>query len=320
MANDSLVQTTPAAVVPIIRQQQEQRQQLSPYSNSASFEAARSMARQLASSSLVPQAFRKDESNCLIAMELASRIGVSVLAVMQNLDIIQGKPGWSAKFLIATVNATGRFTPLRFEWSGKEGTDSWACRCVAKDRTYGDVCEGAWITWSMANKEGWTSKSGSKWKTMPQQMFMYRAAAFWVRTYCPEVSVGFQTTEELVDTSDGRVRASGSVLPEVLAPAGAKALEAVLGLQNDAPEPEQHVDEATGQVLQHPNLKFGKRFGGPDADQPFETGSSERRQKYIDDLDAALLEKHDPRVQKHRDDCSEVHLALIAEAQMGEGA
>lgn len=209
---------------------------VSPFSNNAAFSAAQRMAKALAASSIVPAAYRGDAGlpNCLIAMELASRIGVSVLAAMQNLDIIQGKPSWSAKFLIATVNASGRFTPIRFEWGGEPGKDSWACRARAKDKSDGEACVGPWVTWSMANKEGWAKKSGSKWQTMPELMFCYRAAAFWSRLYCPEISVGFQTSEELRDTHGYDATAASAELPAQLSPGSAKSLEAVLGVQRAA--------------------------------------------------------------------------------------
>jgi hypothetical protein len=38
--------------------------------------------------------------------------------VMQNLWIVKGKPGWSAQFLIATFNQSGRFSSMRFEQRG----------------------------------------------------------------------------------------------------------------------------------------------------------------------------------------------------------
>lgn len=206
-----------------------------PFSSESAFVAAQRMASALSASTLVPREYQKNISNCLIAMELASRIGVSVLATMQNLHIIQGRPSWSAAFLIATVNASGRFTPLRYEWAGEPGKDTWSCRAVARDIRTGELCEGTWITWQMAGKEGWTKKSGSKWLTMPQQMFVYRAASFWCRMYCPEISIGFQTTEEVQDTT-GHDGVDDASMPAVLTPAGAKALEAVLGIQENAVE------------------------------------------------------------------------------------
>jgi len=58
-----------------------------------------------------PSAF----GNCLVAIETAQAVGMSITAVMQNANIIEGKLSWSGKFIIAAVNASRRFTPLRFD-------------------------------------------------------------------------------------------------------------------------------------------------------------------------------------------------------------
>jgi hypothetical protein len=193
---------------------------ISAFASEEKFEAAQRMALALASSSLVPKEFqgKQNISNVLIAMELASRIGASVFAVIQHLDIIHGRPSWRATFLIATVNACGRFTPIRFRWQGQEGTDSWGCRAIAKDRESGEECVGPAITLKMAKDEGWSTKNGSKWRTMPDQMLCYRAAAFWTRLYAPELSLGMQTSDEAADVH-------GSTL---IGTKGAAALDAEL--------------------------------------------------------------------------------------------
>ena len=170
------------------------------FASEGNFATAQRMAKGLSTSSLVPEAYRNNIPNVLIAMELATRVGASVFAVMQNLDIIHGRPGWRATFIIATINACGRFTPLRFRWEGKSGTPGWGCRAVAKDRESGEECLGSLITMALATAEGWTTKNGSKWKTMPEQMLMYRAAAFWTRVYAPEKTLGMHTTDEIDDT------------------------------------------------------------------------------------------------------------------------
>lgn len=185
---------------------QQSKGSIDAFSSETNFAAAQRMAKGLASSTLVPEAYRNNIPNVLIAMELATRIGASVFAVMQNLDIIHGRPGWRATFIIATINACGRFTPLRFRWEGKPNTDTWGCRAVAKDRESGEECIGALITMALAKAEGWSAKNGSKWKTMPEQMIMYRAAAFWGRVYAPEKMLGMQTGDELEDVFSNGVR------------------------------------------------------------------------------------------------------------------
>lgn len=198
---------------------------LSAFASEAAFKAGYRMAKAMASSSLVPVQYQGDTNipNVLIAMELANRIGASVLMVMQSLDIIHGRPSWRAQFLIATVNSSNRFTPLRFRWFGEEGTKEWGCRCVAKDRESGEECVGALITIDLAHAEGWATKGGSKWKTMPEQMLMYRAAAFWTRVYAPELSLGMHTTEEIIDTTGVEVR--DATMPIGVVPSSASALE-----------------------------------------------------------------------------------------------
>jgi len=162
------------------------------------------MAKALASSTLVPDAYRGEANlgNCIIALELSQRIGASVMAVMQSMVPIHGKPTWSAAFLIATVNSCGRFSPMRFRWVGKENTDEWGCRAYAVEREGNLELVGALVTIAMAKAEGWYTKNGSKWKTMPEQMLQYRAAAFWTRAYAPEIALGMHTAEEIHDTPE----------------------------------------------------------------------------------------------------------------------
>ena len=145
----------------------------------------------------------------MIAMDMAQRIGANPLMAMQNLYVVHGTPSWSSKFLIATINASGRFSSLRYEWKGEPGKDDFGCRAWAVEKETGERLDGIWVTWKMVNAEGWAAKNGSKWKTMPDQMFVYRAAAFWQRAYAPELGMGLQTVEEAYDIVD--VNPDGSV-------------------------------------------------------------------------------------------------------------
>lgn len=173
------------------------------------FELLQRVAKAFASSSLVPAHYQNNVANCMIALNLARRLGADELMVMQNLYIVHGNPGWSSKFLIASVNTCGRFETLRYEWRGTEGSDDFGCRAWTIEKSTGERLNGTWIDWKMVKAEGWNKKSGSKWLTMPDQMFVYRSAAFWQRAYAPEISMGLSSQEELIDTVE--VRADGSV-------------------------------------------------------------------------------------------------------------
>jgi hypothetical protein len=169
------------------------------FNSNLSFELMQRVAKMFASSALVPDTFKGNLANCVIALELANRIGASPLAVMQNIYIVHGKPSWSAQFVIAAINSTGRFSPVRFKFSG-EG-DARQCVAWVRDNT-GEIIESPAVSIKMAKAEGWFSKSGSKWQTMPDLMSQYRAATFLARTCAPEVLMGMTTREEIYDTVD----------------------------------------------------------------------------------------------------------------------
>jgi hypothetical protein len=161
----------------------------------SSWKLANRIGQAFAASSLVPAAYQGNVANCIVALEMANRMGASPLMVMQNLYIVHGNPGWSSKFLIACFNQCGRFTAMRYEWS----QDRKACRAWAVEKATGERIDGPEVSTAMASAEGWSTKSGSKWKTMPELMLMYRAAAFLVRTYAPEIAMGLRTDDEIID-------------------------------------------------------------------------------------------------------------------------
>lgn len=180
------------------------------FDNLQGFELAQRAGKALAASTLVPQIYQGNLPNCLIALEMAQRIGASPLMVMQHLYIVQGKPAWSAIFLIASFNQCGRFSSIRYEWLGEKGKDSYGCRAWAVEKSTGEKIYGAPVTWEVVKAEGWNKKSGSKWLTMPDQMFMYRAASWLVKTYAPEISMGLSTSEELRDVYDAEPNQDGT--------------------------------------------------------------------------------------------------------------
>ena len=158
-------------------------------------------AKMLSTSGLVPDHYRNSPENCLVAIDLSNRLGLSPIMVMQNLYVVKGKPSWSGSFCAAAVNGSGRFTPLEFVFTGEEGKPSYGCFARAIRRSNRSVCVSDTVTMQMAQDEGWLNKPGSKWRTMPRQMMMYRAAAFFARVHCSDVLLGIPTYEEVQDVN-----------------------------------------------------------------------------------------------------------------------
>jgi hypothetical protein len=172
----------------------------------SSFEMAQRQAKALSASDLVPQQYKGNVANTLVALEIANRIGASPLMVMQNLNIIHGRPSWGSSFIIAAINGSGKFTALRFVGDLAKGI-----KAVCQEKATGELLEGPTVTMEMAKAEGWLDKAGSKWKTMPELMMRYRAAAFFGRLYAPEITMGMHSTEEVVDIQHEEPRAVAAI-------------------------------------------------------------------------------------------------------------
>lgn len=195
------------------------------FGSAAGFALLQRGATLLANSTLVPKEYQGNIPNCTIALNMAQRIGADPLMVMQNLYIVHGRPGWSSQFLIATFNQCGRFSAIRYEWEGEPGTDGRGCRAWAIEKETGAKLSGALITIALAKAEGWYQKAGSKWQTMPEQMTMYRSAAWFVRAYAPEIAMGLHTADEI---DDAIIEATATrVEPVVATPASLSILGAV---------------------------------------------------------------------------------------------
>jgi len=211
---------------------------VSMFGSAELFALVQQQAELIAKSDLIPKQFQGNVPNCAIALEMAARLGASPFAVIQNLDVIHGRPSWRAVFLMGLVNNCGRFTPLQFKveetgpqqtidlifeaWEGPQGNRRKTekkkpytytpTRCVAwaNDRATGAVVEGPPVSYDMAIQEGWVAKDGSKWLTeMRELMLRYRAASFFAKVYASDVMLGMQTSEENYDIGPEMRQAEG---------------------------------------------------------------------------------------------------------------
>lgn len=229
------------------------------FETAAGFEALQRMAHLFHQSNVVPDRFslysktfneKMTFGNTVIALDMALRMHANPLMVFQNLYVVNGNPSWSSQFLIATFNQCGRFSALRYEFEGTPGQDNWGCKAVATELATGAKLEGTLITIGMAKREGWYGKSSSKWQSMPEQMLRYRAAAWFIRVYAPEIAMGLRTVEEVRDTIEMEQAQDGSfvaseqqktsmTVEEVKAAAQAQQAPAPKQEQPAEPQPEK---------------------------------------------------------------------------------
>lgn len=174
-----------------------------PFENAKSFESAQRMAICLSRSRIVPAVFQGEQGvpNSMIALELASRLKTSIFMIMQNLYVVNGRPAFSAQFIIAAIQSCGRFSALKYKKRYDDRGNVIGCRAYATEVSSGDILEGPEVTLEMARAEGWSTRNGSKWKTMPELMMTYRAAAFFGRLYAPDIMMGMKQEDEVIDAT-----------------------------------------------------------------------------------------------------------------------
>jgi len=178
------------------------------------------MAKVLMSSDFVPDRYKDGSpramANALYTREISLQQGIPWVEVMQNLNIVKGKPMWESRYLIERMAQKGIEPNYEFEERGKKKVsyDVWsgpkearrketkaldisdrACRFVA---VRGErETKGPWVSLEMAIQEGWYYREGSKWPTMTEKMLMYAAAREYNKYY-PTVSLASIPTEDEV--------------------------------------------------------------------------------------------------------------------------
>ena len=156
-------------------------------------------AELMAKSDLIPSHYKGKPANVFIAIQTAFRMNIDPMHIMQNTYVIHGKLGMNASFAISLANNSGIFKSgikYREEGEGKDLSVT-AYAVVKKDNEEISYKFGM----KQAAAEGYTTRTGNKYLTMPELMLRYRAATLLIRTHIPEVLNGMQTVEELEDVT-----------------------------------------------------------------------------------------------------------------------
>jgi hypothetical protein len=148
-------------------------------------------------SGLVPKNFENNPAACFVGLQLAAQLGVNPFMLFQKIYNIGGKIGIEAQVAIAIANQRGVFEgPIEHKFSGQGDTRSCTATAILAKSKKPVSLE---IDWKTVNAEGWNKKGGSKWLTMPDQMFRYRSSLWLIRTYAPECLMGLNSIDELED-------------------------------------------------------------------------------------------------------------------------
>lgn len=138
------------------------------------FKAKMEIYGALAVARAIPPHFRSP-ADLLMAHVMSESMNVPMIEVVQNMVLINGSPHWRSDYLIDRINSSGLFaTPL--DWTVTGTGDAMEAVCFATRRDGVVVSER--VTMKEAIDDGWTKNA--KYRSMPETMLRYRAAAkFW---------------------------------------------------------------------------------------------------------------------------------------------
>jgi hypothetical protein len=179
----------------------------------ASLPAKIEYARELANSGLLPAAYRRQPANVLYAVEYGDMLGLSPMAAITGVHIIEGKPSASAGLISALVRRAGH--KLRVKGDANSATCQ-IIRCDDPDFVFE-------VTWTLKKNTGGhpsAEEAGllgkGTWKQYPAAMLKSRAITQCARDACEEALFGLHYTPEELDVDvdgEGNV-VGGTIVPD----------------------------------------------------------------------------------------------------------
>ena len=150
------------------------------------------VAKAFSLSGMVPTHFQGKPESCMVALMYAEQLGEHPMVLFQELTVINGRPGMSARYAIARANKSGLLAgPIT--WTEAGNGEALAVTASATLRETGEVIS-ATVTMAEAVADGWTRNP--KYKSIPGQMLRWRSATRLINLYIPETLFGLGVREE----------------------------------------------------------------------------------------------------------------------------
>jgi hypothetical protein len=157
-----------------------------PQQQPSAIPAKLAYARALAESGLLPAAYRKQPANILWAVEYGDMLGLSTMAAITGVHVIEGKPTASAGLISALVRRAGH--KLRVHGDA----DAATCQIIRSDD------QGYTFTVTFTAKDAQAAGLLGKdvWKKYRPSMLKARAITQCARDACEEALFGLHYTPE----------------------------------------------------------------------------------------------------------------------------
>lgn len=207
----------------------------------------------VAKSGLAPKGIQTPEA-ITVAIQMGLEVGLTPMAALQNIAVINGRPSLWGDAQLAVVRATGELEEFK-EWYEEDGNpltrnpasykDSTSCVCRVKRRGY-DATETSFSVADAKLAKLW-GKQGP-WTEYPGRMLKFRARSFALRDMFGDALRGMSSAEEQMDMpkerqATGRVVADTAVDPYAEVSPSPVALKALADFASGTEEPVAPVAE-----------------------------------------------------------------------------
>lgn len=174
-----------------------------------SMEDAFRFAVAVSKSGFAPKGIESPEA-IMIAVQFGAELGLTPMASLQSLAIVNGRPSVFGDAALALVRSSGYLESYTQATSG-EGDNLKATVTVKRKDEQAITAE---FSVADAKKAQLWGKAGP-WTQYPARMLMFRARGFALRDAFGDVLRGLATVEENLDLPDERIKAAKVVLPKI---------------------------------------------------------------------------------------------------------
>lgn len=158
------------------------------------FDEAWRMATAISRSDLAPKDFKGKPENCFIAMQMGAELGLSPMAALRSIAVINGRPSVWGDGALAIVQARPEYESHEeiFEGDGESRT------AIFKIKRRGQPLHVVRFGVLDAKKANLWTKDGP-WKTYPDRMLQMRARGWGLRDKFADALCGLSIAEEAMD-------------------------------------------------------------------------------------------------------------------------
>lgn len=154
-------------------------------------------AKMIAHSGMVPKQYDGKPGAVLVAIQMGAELGLSPMASIQNIAVINGRPSLWGDAMLAIVTSHHLCESVT-EWHSDDRKSAY-CRVLRRGR---EPVERSFSV-DDARAAGLWGKQGP-WTQYPQRMLQMRARGFALRDSFPDLLRGITPAEEAIDIVDRR--------------------------------------------------------------------------------------------------------------------